>query len=193
VTAGCNKKENRAKNIGERGFSYIEVMCAMVVLLIGILGQLSALAWCVLRQREAEQQNVARQIATSTMESIFAARDLGDENGISGWEKINNSDVHEEGIFVSGWHAIREDSGKDGIQGTADDSCAPGTTCQSGNYKNTSAAMDGFQRRIIITDIEESGNPAKKRRLEIRIRFFVGQAQREHTVATVISELPFYK
>ena len=193
MKTGCNKNRKRTKKTDQAGFSYIEVMCAMVVLLIGILGQLSALAWCVLRQREAEQQNVARQIASSTLESIFAARDLGAENGITAWEKINNSDVDEEGIFVAGWHPIRESAGQDGIQGTQDDACAVGSTCQSGSYKNSSAIINGFQRRIIITDIQENGQPVKKRRLEVRIKFLVGQGQREHAVATVISELPFYK
>lgn len=184
----------QAKKTNEQGFTYVEVMCAMLVLLIGILGQLSALSWCVLRQREAEQQNMGRQIASSTLESIFAARDLGAKAGIGSWEKIGTDDANPEGIFVAGWKPVRQSAGRDGIQGTKDDACTADAPCRSENYTNTSEILSGFQRRIIITDIPaEEGQTGKKRRLEVRIRFFVGQAQREQTVATVIADLPFYK
>lgn len=182
------------KKASQEGFTYIEVMCAMVILLIGILGQLSALSLSVLRQSEAEHQNMARQIASSTLESIFAARDLGKASGISSWETINTADVNSNGIFVPGWNAVRQSAGKDGIQGTKDDACPADIACQSEGYTNKSALIPGFQRQIIITDINETDNSVvKKRRLEIRMRYFVGQAQREQSVATVISDLPFYK
>lgn len=182
------------KNAKQEGFTYIEVMCAMVVLLIGILGQLSALSLCILRQNESEQQNLARQIASSTLESIFAARDLGKTTGISDWETINTSDVSSRGIFVPGWNMVRQGGGKDGIQGTADDACGAAPVCQIGNYVNKSAIVDGFQRQIVITDLQDTDSTTVgKRRLEVKIRYFVGQAQREQSIATVISDLPFYK
>lgn len=178
----------------QKGFTYIEVMCAMVILLIGILAQLSALSFSILRQREAEQQNAARQIANSTLESIFAARDLGKTAGISSWEMINTSDVNEKGLFVSGWNPVRENAGKDGIQGTQDDACPADVPCRSGNYTNKSPLMAGFERQILISDIQEADSPVvKKRRLEVKMRYFVGQVRREQTVATVIADLPFYK
>src|SRR3954466_1870553 len=109
------------KKPNENGFTYIEVMCAMVVLMIGILGQLSALSLSILRQTESEQQSKARQIASSTLESIFAARDLRTSSvtGISSFDKLNNTGVGN-GIFVAGWYPIRQSAGKDGIQGTRD-------------------------------------------------------------------------
>lgn len=182
------------KKSNEKGFSFIEVMCAMIILLIGILAQLSALTFSLLRQREAEQQNTARQISSSTLESIFAARDLGKTAGISSWEMINNTDVNKNGLFIAGWNPVRQNSGKDGIQGTIDDACPADSVCQSGNYKNTSPVIAGYERKIIITDVQESENQVvKKRRLEVKIRYNVGQAQREQTVATIIADLPFYK
>lgn len=182
------------KKNNQDGFTYIEVMCGMVILLIGILAQLSALAFCVLRQNEAEQQNMARQIASSTLESIFAARDLSQDTGISNWEKINTNDVNQNGIFVPGWYPVRESAGRDGINGTLDDTCDANTVCQSNGYTNTSKLIPGFEREIVISDIHESTNDtAKKRRLDVKIRYFVGQAQREQTFSTIISNLPFYK
>lgn len=182
------KKEN------QDGFTYIEVMCAMVIMLVGILAQLSALSFCILRQNEAEQQNMARQIASSTLESIFAARDLGKEDGINSWDTINTSDKNKNGLFVPGWFPVRQSPGKDGIQGTKDDACAANIQCQSNGYANTSQLIPGYERQIVITDIQETSNSTvKKRRLEIKIRYFIGQAQREQTFTTIISDLPFYK
>ena len=56
----------------QEGLTYIEVMIAIVILTIGIVAQLSALTFAMVRVRENEQRNAARQIASSTIESIFA-------------------------------------------------------------------------------------------------------------------------
>lgn len=187
-------EKSEMKSSNQEGFTYIEVMCAMVILLIGILGQLSALSFSILRQREAEQQNMARQIASSTLESIFAARDLGKTAGISSWEMINTNDTNGAGIFAAGWNLVRRGGGRDGIQGTADDACQTVSGCQSGDYTNNSPVVPGFERRIVITDVQDGDSAVvKKRRLEVRMRYFVGQARREQTVATIIADLPFYK
>ena len=182
------------KHSKQEGFTYIEVICAMFILLIGIMAQLTALSFSVLRQSEAEQQNIARQIASSTLESIFAARDLGKGLGIASWEMINTDDVSQEGIFVAGWNPIREDSGKDGIKGTSDDACSANSGCVVEGYTNNSYIVPGFERRIIITNIpEENSSSTKRRRLEVKVRYFVGQLQREQTLTTIIADLPFYK
>lgn len=182
------------KENNDKGFSYIEVMCAIVILMVGILAQISAITFSVLRQREAEQQSAARQIASSTIESIFAARDLANSNGISSFASINNTNVSTDGIFIPGWFPVREDAGADGVLGTADDTCAYNTNCTVGGYTNTSAIKDGFERRIVITDIVETGvTTAKKRRVEVTVSFYVGQLKREQSLATIIADLPFYK
>lgn len=179
---------------GQEGFSYIEVMCAVVILMVGILAQLSAISFSMLRQQEAEQQSQAKQIISSTFESIFAARDLGNENGINNFAALNTTDNSSSGIFIPNWNPIRTDSGIDGILGTADDTCGNNATCTVGNYTNSSPLINGFERKIVMTDIKEAGETViKKRRVEVAVRFFVGQLRREQTSATIIADLPFYK
>jgi Tfp pilus assembly protein PilV len=180
------------KEKNQEGFSYIEVMCAIIILTVGILAQLSALSLSILRQREAEQQTTARQIASSTLESIFAVRDLGNANGIVTWDSINTTDVNTAGLFLPGWNPIRQDSGKDGIQGTADDACAANTNCSVTSYTNTSQLVSGFERQIIIANvIENSVTSTKKRRIEVNIRYYVGQLRRQETLSTIVADLPF--
>lgn len=184
----------KSKNTNQEGFTYIEVMIAIVILTVGILAQLSALSLSMLRASESEQRNAARQLASSTIESIFAARDLGNANGISNWTAVNMSNVHADGIFKPDWNPIREDAGQDGIHGTADDACAYGTNCTVGTYTNSSKVVSGFQRKIEITDIVEPGVPVvKKRKLDVKIAYFVGQTPRIETLSTLIADLPFYK
>jgi len=71
------------KSKNQAGFTYIEVMVAIVILTIGIMAQLSALSLSMLRATESEKRTEARQLASSAIESIFSARDLGNANGIS--------------------------------------------------------------------------------------------------------------
>ena len=186
--------QEKMKNQKQEGFTYIEVMIAIVILTIGILAQLSALSLSMLRASESEQRNAARQIASSTVESIFAARDLGSANGISNWDAINLNNVDASGIFVPGWNPIRRDSGNDGIQGTADDACSAGQNCTVGGYTNTSQIINGFERQIEINDITETGAlKVRKREIVVKIRYGVGQITREEVLTTMVADLPFYK
>ena len=184
MTVKCSKQD---------GLSYIEVMIAITILTIGILAQLSALTFSMVRVRDNEQRSTARQISSSTLESIFAARDMGSANGLSNWDAVNLSNVSTEGIFAPGWHQIRKDPGRDGILGTADDACGENDTCQVTGYINTSEKNENFERQIVIKDIAEQGfTKIRKRRIEVKVRYFVGKLLREETLSTVIADLPFY-
>ena len=185
----CKKKGIKNQD----GLSYIEVLVAITILTIGIVAQLSALTFTIVRARETEQRNAARQITSSTIESIFAARDLGNINGLNNWESVHMTNESPDGVFIPGWQEIRENLGQDGIIGTADDACSPNPVCKSGNYTNDSPIVSGFERKITITDINEEGSTiVRKRRVEVTVRYYVGQLLREETLATVIADLPFY-
>ena len=155
------------KEKNENGFSYLDVMVGMVILLIGITALVSAITASVLRSRETQQQLMAKQIASSTLESIFSARDIATINKIDGWPTVGNVGSNPnasgtpQGIFMTGFRPIREDAGYDGVVGTADDACnAPGN-CQVGsNPVNSSPVLDGFWRQITITDINDPERPS---------------------------------
>ncbi|MEZ5308676.1 MAG: prepilin-type N-terminal cleavage/methylation domain-containing protein [Pyrinomonadaceae bacterium] len=182
-------------NKNEKGFSYLEVMIAIVILTVGMTAQLAALSMSMVRARSSGERSAARQIASSTLESIFAARDLGSDAGISSWASINTDDVDAtNGIFLAGWKPVRTDSGADGIQGTADDACSGNGACSVGTYTNNSAIRTGFQRKILIETVTENGvaNP-RKRMVTVKVKYFIGQLQTEESLSTLIADLPFYK
>lgn len=190
---GKIKRLLSGKFASQKGLTYIEVMIAIVILTVGILAQLSALTFTMIRVRENEQRNSSRQIASSAIESIFAARDMGSINGLNNWSAVNLSTNSADGIFVPGWHPIRRDPGKDGIHGTKDDACFYTAQCVVTGYTNSSELDTNFEREIVITDIAEPGfTKIRKKRIDVKVRYFVGQLLREETISTVIADLPFY-
>ncbi|HVE55619.1 MAG TPA: hypothetical protein VNB22_02250, partial [Pyrinomonadaceae bacterium] len=147
----------------ERGFSYIDVMIALVILMVGILASAAALTANLVRSYETEKQVIAKQIALSTIESIFSARDIARTGAVSGWSSIGNvgsnpdQNGSPQGIFLTNFRPIREDLGWDGVAGTVDDACPAGSVCQvSGRPDNTSQIVTGFERKIVITDLQDS-------------------------------------
>lgn len=170
--------------------SYIEVICAIVVLTIGIVAQISALTFGVIRVRENELRTGARHVATSAIESIFSAREIKNSNGIDSWKKVNPITV-SSGIFSNGWNFVREDPGADGIIGTADDACGYALTCNVNGYVNRSTIDVDFERKIEISEVVESGaTVANKKRITVTVRYWIGNIPRELQMSTLIADLP---
>ena len=188
----------KQKNFDEKGFSYIEVMIALVILLVGVLQMTAALSANLLRSYESEQRIVAKQLGLSTLESIISARDIARTGALDGWDSVgsigtNPVDGIAQGIFLTGWCPIRQDLGWDGVAGTADDACPSGSICDvSGHPPNNSAVITGYERQITITDIADSErptppNPISRRRIDVNIRYFYNTIPRQETISTIIT------
>lgn len=176
------------------GFSYIDVMIAITILLVGILAAVSALSANLVRSLETEKRIIAKQLALSTIESIFSAREIARPGVIEGWDAVRNYDPNNEGgIFLTDFCPIREDLGWDGVAGTIDDACQGTGACNvPGRPSNTSRVLPDFQRRIVITDVQDPDRPSpphpvSRRKIEVTIKFFNNQAVREETVTTLIT------
>ncbi len=175
------------KNKSEQGFTYIDVMIAIVILLVGILALLSAITGAVFQSKGQEQQMDAKQIATSTMESIMSVKETDTDQ--FGWKKVGNVGSNPvnsvpQGIFVVGFQNVKPNAGPDEIIGTADD---------------TGTDIPGFQRRIVITDecdtTRPSPNCAAPGNFEVKIRsvvvtvtYFVGTVQRQEELRTLLTD-----
>lgn len=186
------------KTTHEGGFSYIDVMAALVILLIGLLAATGALTANLLRSYESEKLVVAKQLALSTTESIFSARDIARNGALEGWDSIGNIGNNPvngvpQGVFATGFNPIREDVGWDGLAGTADDACPEGSTCEvAGRPANNSPVIPGFSRQIVITDISDPERPSPphaitRRRIDVTVRYRVNQLEREQVVSTIIT------
>lgn len=187
------------KRDSEKGFSYIDVIIAIMILMVGILAMLGALSANLVRGMEAEQKVIAKQMALSTLESIISAKEIDRPGVIGGWDSLRNVlgvvPVGEiDGIFVTGWNPVREEMGWDGVAGTIDDACAATGPCVvAGRPDNNSPVLNGYQRQIVITDIEDPERPTSalypisRRRIDVTVRYFVSLSQREQTASTIIT------
>lgn len=181
----------------ESGFTLVEVIIAILIMTIGIFSLLSAISFAVMRERESEQRNTARQLTNAALESIFATRDLqqndptlGITTVLDNWNAVaNNSMATPQGIFLTGYNPIRQDAGRDGIEGTADDACTAGTNCAVGGYTNSSLEIKGYEREIIITNIFESGSTtvSNRRKVVVNVKYYAGKVLRVETVSTIVS------
>ncbi len=173
----------------ESGFSYIEVMVAMVILLVGILALLSGISGAVLQSRGQEQQLMAKHLASTTMESIMSVKETDPTR--MGWNAVGNIGSNPDpvsgiplGIFVVGRQNVRTGAGPDEVIGTADDN---GTV------------VPGYQRQIVITDQCDPDRPSPNcptpgtakvriRLIEVTVFYFVGRMQRQEQLTTVLSD-----
>lgn len=185
------------KNKGENGFSYLDVIIAIVILMVGVLALASALGSNLARSFESEKRIVSKQMALSNIESIISARDIKRAGVIEGWDSVGNVGNNPvngvpRGIFLTGWNPIREDMGADGVAGTADDACA-GTNPCPGSPPNTSAVIPDFQREVVIEDIDDPERPSPtneiaRRRITVNIRFNINGQVRTETVSTIVAK-----
>lgn len=177
----------------QAGFSLVEVIIAMIILLVGILATISALSFSIFSIQDSEQRSVSKEVTRSTLETVFSMRDLlafNQQAGLSAynWNSIKVKNGSNGGIFLDGWNPIRESPGADGIFGTGDDACSGTGTCVVGATVNNSPVLSGYQRKIEIEDIVQNG-VVKKRRITVRVRYIIGQLQREESKSTIIADL----
>lgn len=130
------------------GMSLVEVLIAMLVLTIGIIGLLGTLAYAMAATQASGQDMIAKQLASEAMENIFTARNADQLV----WLQIQNqgAGTTPDGIFLPGFQPINQtptagvnaglintpqylaaapkvltSPGPDGIMGTADDTQVP--------------------------------------------------------------------
>lgn len=178
----------------KNGFSLIETIVALVILMVAILASVSALSFSLLYVQETEKNTYAREYARSALETIFSVRDLqlfdAEGNNVNyDWNTLVVKKSGNSGIFTDGWTPIRENPGVDGIYGTADDTCAAPGSCGSGATANTSPVVSGYERKIEITDIVKNG-VVRERYIVVRVKYMVGLNQREVVEATIVANLP---
>lgn len=192
------------KGKSEAGFSYIDVIIAIVILMVGILAMLSGISAAIVHSAAQEQQLGAKQIITSAMESIRSAKETDlnrpPEQIRLGWPAVGNvgsnpdpgpdgifetaDDGPPQGIFVTGFQQVTTGAGPDEIVGTGDDN---------------GQVVPSFRREIVITDVCDpdrpsyncptpGNNPVKMRTVTITITYFVGALQRQEVVRTVLAD-----
>ena len=178
------------KSRSEAGFSYIDVMIALIILLVGILALMAAISGSVLQTKGQEQQVLAKQVATSTMESIMSVKET--DAARLGWKAIGNVGSNpddngvNQGIFVTGFQPVYPNPGADEVIGTADDTGTP---------------IQQLQRKVEITDVCDPDRPSpaplcnpvgtskvRIRMVLVTVTYNVGHIQRQELLRTVLTD-----
>jgi prepilin-type N-terminal cleavage/methylation domain-containing protein len=187
----------------QSGFTLVETMVSLAVLLIGVLGLAAVLADGMAYMNMSQYDYIAQQKAAEAVESIFTARDIGQAT----WSTICNtgSSLCTSGIFVTGAMPLCG-PGPDGILGTADDfsggSCAgpplaapdglilPNGTGIVNSTNGNLIPLSNFNRTIVITSVlDQSGHPiVNLRQIQVTVTYTSGRfANRLYTLTAYIS------
>jgi prepilin-type N-terminal cleavage/methylation domain-containing protein len=198
-----------AESPDERGFSLIEVVIAMSILVVGLLGLAQVFYLGMVNASTSSAQLIAREKAREAIESVHTARDTR----TIAWSAIRNAAAPTctpivaagaqpavaftaagGGVFLNGEQPLRQ-PGADGLVNTADDAAAgpeelpgangrfdPGPPVIPRTAANDDIAITDFWREIIICDV----NP-DLRQIQVSVRYRVGAQERRYTLMTYIS------
>jgi type II secretory pathway pseudopilin PulG len=148
---------------GQHGFSLVEVLFAVVILMVGLLAMVGVFGMAVATTQSVQEDQIAKQKAQELLENIFTARDT---------QQITFAQIANTpgGIFVQGFNNLL-DTGPDGLAGTGDDiafnpaltgcpvginpygvECIklPGPDGMLGTSDDTYMVLGNFQRQIQI-------------------------------------------
>ena len=140
----------------QKGFTLLEAMISTVVLTIGLVAVLSVFAVSVTSMQNVQMDQIARQKATESLESIFTARQTAQLS----FAAIQNT---PNGIFTPGMVPL-SDPGKDGLDGTGDDVVPPAPITVPGSsgvldgIHDKTISLANFQRQIQIVNIPAEPN-----------------------------------
>jgi prepilin-type N-terminal cleavage/methylation domain-containing protein len=152
--SSCTRTSGRQRHQRERGFSLLEMVVAMLILTIGLLGFASALGYAMMASNSGRGLTNGKLLVVSALEQMETLRDSGQLN----FGEISNAPVGGSTFtgFLSGFQPVSTTPGPDFVYGTADD---PGIT-------DPAFAVSGVTRQITITDL----SPTLKK-ISVKLRY----------------------
>lgn len=167
-----NPKIRLAKN-SENGFTLLEVVVAILILTIGLMGTAAAITYALQFSTLSKNLTNAKLVIVASIEEIESLRNTRrlDYKQIENAGKVDNTDSPNFFIgFSSGFKPISIESGPDGVSGTDDDlSIAAGIDGIWGTSDDTldsSLARGGYSRQISITNLNDT-----LKKVEVRVRY----------------------
>jgi hypothetical protein len=169
------------------GFSLLETMIALLVLMVGILGLAAMLGDSLAYMQGSDDDFIAQQKAEQAVEAIFTAKYTGSVT----WPQVANfSGGNPQGLFLAGAQALTI-PGTDGLVGTAVDTAArpdyilePGPDGKLGTADDVQVPLSTFTRTITITPYVGDAN---LRNINVTVNYTTGRFTRSYTINTLIS------
>ena len=171
-----------------KGFTFIEVMFAMGILTVGVLGVAAVLAAGVQNLSSSPGDVVVTQKAAQAIEAVFAARDSHKVT----WAQVRN--VHgaasDNGIFLDDPQQLKL-AGPDGLVNTGDDLddvetvILPGKDGTLETEDDQLVPLTQYTRQITIRDVPNTNG--QLRSIVVTMTFQNGPSQRVYTLSSFIS------
>lgn len=147
--------EKRRQSAG--GFSLLEMIVAMFIITIGMIGVASAISYALMASNRGRGTTNAKMLIVSILEQMETMRDTGQLH----FNEISNGQVSGSSFtgFPATFQPVSTTPGPDGVFGTIDDLIdpGPGGVYGDGNdFSNPALARPGVSRQIIITTLPDN-------------------------------------
>ena len=147
-----SRSMDKHRRQSEGGFSLLEMVIAMVILTVGLLGVASAIGYALMASNRGRGLTNAKLVVASTLEQMETLRNTGQLN----FDEISNSQVTGSSFtgFPTTFLPVTTLPGPDFVFGTVDD--------------DQTVVVPGVTRQILITPLCPGGtatcvNPTLKR------------------------------
>ena len=167
-----NSKRNFSEN-GEKGFSLVEAVIAILILTIGLIGTAAAVTYALEFSAISRNVTKAKLVVVASIEEIESLRNSRRLNftQFANTGSVDNTDAPNQFLgFAKGFKAVSNTPGTDGVNGTTDDiSTAPGADGVYGTSDDkidSTRIREGYMRQIEIIDLS-----ASLKKVVVRVRY----------------------
>jgi len=172
-----NKTSQSARINSESGVTILEMVVAMMILTIGLLGLAASIGYAVTVSNRGRNLTNSKLLVVSILEQMEKLRNTesGTIEELTFGQVANVGQVDNTGAarsfpgFPTEFQPVSINPGPDGIFGTADDLVNPGPDNVYGtsdDFTDASWALTGYSRQIQITNLN-----ANLKRIQVTLRY----------------------
>lgn len=170
------------------GFTVLETMIALLVLMVGVLGLAGLLADSLSYMQGSEYDFIAQQKAEEAAEAIYTAKYT---NNATFAQISNNTAANPGGLFLVGPQPLLV-PGADGLVGTVADAGGnpdyivyPGPDGKLGTADDVYESLGAFTRTITIAPVPGYSNSLNQ--VTIEVDYSAGRLPRKYVLNTYVS------
>lgn len=170
IKSNQSRPTDNHRRRSEGGFSLLEMVVAMVLLTIGLLGVASAIGYSLMVSNRGRGLTNSKMLVVSILEQMETLRNTRELS----FDEISNSQVANSNFTgfpynASEFRPVSTVPGRDGVFGTADDLWGA-----SGTTDDPSLARPGVSRQIKITGFASN---RYLKRIEVTLRYASGDGR----------------